>query len=342
MLSRVANNLYWMSRYIERAENLARLVDVNRYDALDGSFHSESGLDESDAFWQPLLSVTCIEEAYAEEQEKSEQEIDVSWFVTFSDSSGNSIRDCIAQARENARMVRDQISEEMWLELNSFHLFMQSEKSEALWSSQPGDFYRSTIKFCLLFAGLIDSTIRQDEAWQFVQLGKFLERADKVTRVLDMLAYQGDPSRLKLASALRSCSAFSAFRSEYRGEITLENVMGFLFFSASFPRSVRLCLRHIDDYLHSISGSQIGTYSNEAERVAGHTLAQLNFSSIDDVLAVGFHEYIDRMQQRFNQIGEHIFEAYILPPVAVPEPAHVSDQPTERKQQQQQQQQQQQ
>lgn len=336
MLSRVANSLYWMSRNIERAENLARLVDVNRYDALDGSFHSESGVDESDAFWLPLLSVICIEEAYAEAQEESPQPIEVSWFVTFSDSSGNSIRDCIAQARENARMVRDQISEEMWLELNSFHLFMQSEKAEALWQSQPGDFYRRTVKFCLLFAGLVDSTIRQDEAWQFIQVGKFLERADKTTRVLDMLAYQGDPSRLKIASALRSCSAFSAFRSEYRGEITLDNVMEFLLFSAYFPRSVRLCLHQVDDHLHSISGSQLGTYSNEAERVSGNTLAQLNFSSIGDVLGQGHHEYIDQLQKRFNRIGEHIFEAYIFAPAPVPEV--ISDEPIERKQQQQQQQ----
>lgn len=338
MLSRVANSLYWLSRYIERTENLARLVDVNRYDSLDGSFQSESDVDESDAFWEPLLSVTCTEEAYAEEQAKSERPIDVTWFVTFSGSSGNSIRDCIAQARENARMVRDQISEEMWLELNSFHLFMQSKKAETLWESQPEDFYRRTIKFCLLFAGLIDSTIRQDEAWQFIQIGKYLERADKITRLLDMLAYQKDPSRMKLASALRSCSAFSAFRSEYRGEITLNNVVGFLFFSESFPRSVRVCLRHIDDYLHAISGSQIGTYWNEAERLAGNTLAQLNFSSIENVLAVGHHEYIDQLQTRFNRIGECIFQTYILPPVPVEPTDEPGDGVIERKQQQQQQQ----
>jgi len=310
MLSRVANNLYWLSRYLERAENLARLVDVNRYDELD-AYESE----DSDELAHPLIIVTNSQESYAKAcEEEGKEAIDVVWFVTFSDASGESIRQCIAQARENARMVRDQISEDIWLELNTFHLFIQSEAAEQLWAEQPEVFYRRTIRACLLFSGLINATISRDEGWNFIQTGKFLERADKTTRVLDMLAFEEAPDRGKLISALRSCSAFSAFRSESRAEITLQNVISFLLFSPSFPRSVRFCLREVDQHLHAISGTPANTFSNEAERLNGSTLAQLNFSGIESVLSIGYHAYLDGLQGQFNQIGDHIYDTYIRLP----------------------------
>lgn len=311
MLSRVANSLYWLSRYLERAENLTRLVDVNRYDELD-NIESPTGSD--DTLWHPLLYATSAQENYNKAKEAAGGNIDVNWFITFSISDGDSIRSCIAQARENARMVRDQISEEIWLELNSFHLFMQSKEAERLWEDRPEDFYRRTIKACMLFSGLINATILHDEGWHFIEAGRYLERADKTTRVLDMLAFESEPDRGKLASALRSCSAFSAFRAENRGEVTLENVVNFLLFSPSFPRSVRFCLRQIDRQLHSISGTPDGSFSNEAERLAGNALAQLNFSNIQNVQGIGYHDYFDELQQQFNKIGRQIFETYILLP----------------------------
>lgn len=311
MLSRVANSLYWLSRYLERAENLTRLVAVNRYADLD-SIESPSSSDHT--LWHPLLYATAAQENYDKAKEAAGEDIDVNWFITFSISDGDSIRSCIAQARENARMVRDQISEEIWLELNSFHLFMQSQEAEALWEDRPEDFYRRTIKACMLFSGLINATILHDEGWHFIEAGRYLERADKTTRVLDMLAFESDPERGKLASALRSCSAFSAFRAASSGEVTLENVVNFLLFSPSFPRSVRFCLRQIDQQLHSISGTSDGSFSNEAERLAGSTLAQLNFSNIQSVQSIGYHDYFDELQQQFNKIGRQIFETYILLP----------------------------
>lgn len=311
MLSRVANNLYWLSRYLERAENLARLVDVNRYDELD-AYNQET--DSTDDETHPLILTTNSQESYASACEEADEEIDVVWFVTFSDANGESIRQCLAQARENARMVRDQISEDIWLELNTFHLFVQSDAAEQLWSEQPELFYRRTIRTCLLFSGLINATISHDEGWNFIQAGKFLERADKTTRVLDMLAFEESPDKGKLISALRSCSALSAYRAELRGDITLKNVMSFLLFSPSFPRSVRFCLRYVDEHLHAISGTPSNTYSNEAERITGSTLAQLNFSGVDSVLSVGYHEYLDQLQGVFNQIGDEVYDTYIRLP----------------------------
>ncbi len=303
MLSRVANSLYWLSRYLERAENLARLVEVNRYDSLDGN---------AGDVWRPLLYATSMEAAY-----QASGEEDVGWFTTFSEKNPDSIRQCVAQARENARMVRDQISEEIWRELNRFHLFIRSDDAVQLWENQPEVFHRRTIEYCMLLSGLINATVLHDEGWHFMQIGKYLERADKTTRVLDMLAYQGEPNRSKLASALKSCSAFNAFQAEHRSGITLDNAMSFLLFSASFPRSVRFCIQQLDQQLHAVSGSPVGSFSNEAERLAGSALAQLNFSSIVNVLQAGYHTYIDSLQQQFNDIGQQVFETYILLPLEI-------------------------
>lgn len=309
MLSRVANSLYWLSRYLERAENLARLVEVSRYGALD----TVSDTDRDDV-WKPTLYATCTQDLFEQALQGDDPNLEVGRFITFSSKNPDSIRACIAHARENARMVRDQISEEMWLEINRIHLFMQSPEAENLWIGQPEALYREVIKFCLLYEGLIEATILHDEGWQFIQVGKYLERADKTSRVLDMLTYGREPDRTRLASVLRSCSGFVAFRKEFRGEITLSNVMSFLLFSQSFPRSVRLCLRKLDEVLHAISGLPIGSFANEAERLNGSMLAQMNFSNADSVWEVGLHEYIDDLQGKLNEIGQQVFETYVLLP----------------------------
>ena len=303
MLSRVANSLYWLSRYLERVENLTRLVEVNRYESLDSSDPDQ---------WRPLLYTTCTEKIF-----EGSEEQDVGMFIYFSEDNPDSIRECVAHARENARMVRDQISEEIWRELNRFHLFIRSENAVELWQNQPEAFHRRTIEFCMLLSGLIHATVLHDEGWYFMQIGKLIERADKTTRVLDMLAYQGITPRTKLASALKSCSAFNAFQAEYRSGISLDNAMSFLLFSSSFPRSVRFCIKQLDHHLHAVSGSPIGSYTNEAERINGRVLAQLNFSSSLNVLQIGYHEYIDSLQKQFNEIGQQVFDTYILLPLEI-------------------------
>ena len=132
-----------------------------------------------------------------------------------------------------------------------------------------------------------------------------------------MLTYFESPEKGHLASTLRSCSGFSAFRAEFRGEITLENVVMFLLFSQSFPRSVRYCIRELDQALHSLSGMPIGSYSNEAERLTGSMLAQMNFSSMENVWSSGLHQYVDSLQKQFNGIGQEVFETYVLLPAEI-------------------------
>ena len=132
-----------------------------------------------------------------------------------------------------------------------------------------------------------------------------------------MLTYESENDRAMLISVLRSCSGLAAFRSEFRSDVTLENVFAFLLFSNSFPRSVRFCLRQTDNLLHAISGMPGGSFANEAERVTGSVLAQMNFSNVENVLSIGLHQYIDDLQSQVNEIGQRVFETYVLLPSEV-------------------------
>ena len=311
MLSRVADSLYWLSRYVERVDNLARMVNASRHEELESTASAEM---EGSQSWDPLLYATCMDDAYKGSMDGDK---DVSWFITYSPENPDSIQQCVAHARENARMVRDQISEELWLELNSFHLYMKSGEASSLLMHQPDAFFRKVIQFSMLVSGLIGATILQDEGWHFIELGKYLERADKTTRILDMIVFQGDPQRSRLSSALLSCSGLSAFRTEYRGQVTLDNVMNFLLFSQSFPRSVRFCVRQLDEQLHTLSGTSMGAYSNEAERLTGSLIAQLNFNRVENVMQTGPHVFVDDLQKQFNDIGQQIFETFVLLPLEI-------------------------
>jgi len=306
MLSRVADSLYWLGRYVERAENLARIVEVTRREDLESFRH-----DPSDSLWKPVLFATCVQE----EDKELETPDDPAHFITLDRKNPASIANCIAGARENARVVRDQISEEMWLELNSIHLFLRSDAAERSFHDDPDGLFRRIIRFSIIFQGLTQSTILQDEGWHFSRLGKFIERADKTSRILDTLTFRtGEPSAMALLAVLRSCSGFTAFRSEYRDDNSFRNVASFLFFSVNFPRSIRFCLRRINEALLEISGTSDGFFTNEAERLTGRTLAQINFTDVDQLFKAGLHQSVDELQQNLNDIGQCIFENYVLLP----------------------------
>lgn len=334
MLSRVANSLFWMSRYIERAENLARLVDVSLHRSLEANDRPRPV--RADA-WRAVLYATSSEaefDAYAAQGGTR----DVGGFIALDENYPDSIRQCVACARENARMVRDQITQDMWLELNSIHLFIQSEDAENLWKTDPNALFRRIVDFSLLFQGLCDTTTLHNEGWLFGQAGRFIERADKTSRILDILTFEAEPPRSEISAVLHSCSAFAAFREEFRGAVTLDHAARFLLFSEAFPRSVRFCVRHLDETLHAISGAPRGGFYNEPERLAGSLLAQLNFSGTGEVQKRGIHAYVDDLQLRLNEIGEAIFARYVLLPFEIDQIARAESGSVQRQQQQQQQQ----
>lgn len=318
MLSRVANTLYWMVRYVERADNLARLIDVNQQLLLDSE---RLDSDRLRGFWQPIIQSTGdVEEFNALYDEAGSRE--VIRFLTDDPRNPNSITSCIALARENARTVRDQLSDELWEELNALYLFTRSEEAGRMILNDTPRYYENIRRSAFTFLGIASSTTSREEDWDFMDLGRHIERADKTTRFLDVANYlttdehgmePSSPGALHWSAILRSCGALGAYRTS-GNTINARGVVGFLLFSRNFPRSVRFCIEETDVILHRISGSPRGTFCNEAERETGRVLADLSFSSTDEAFALGLHDYLDALQQRFNLIGGAIFKSYVLMP----------------------------
>jgi uncharacterized alpha-E superfamily protein len=318
MLSRVANTLFWTVRYVERADNLARLIDVNQQLLLD---FEQLDSERLRGFWWPIILSTGDEEAFSKLYNDTGSD-KVIRFLTDDPLNPNSIASCIALARENARTVRDQLSDELWEELNALYLFTRSDEAKRLVDSNSSLYYENVRRSAVTFLGIAASTTLRNEAWEFMELGRHLERADKTTRFLDFPSHlastvdgmdTGSSEILQQTAILRSCGAMGAYRVEQR-KISAQGVADFLIFAKDFPRSVRYCIEKVDISLHRISGTPLGAYSNEAEREAGRLLAELNFGSAKNAFATGLHDYLDALQARFNGIGNEIFETYVLTP----------------------------
>ena len=325
MLSRVANSLYWMSRYIERAESIARLVDVNLQLLLDFRNLDDQALG---AHWIAIVQSSGDEDLFRKLHPKTTGQT-VTQFLVFQSENPNSILSSVAQARENARMVRDQITAELWEEINRLYLFLYSPRAGELWRESPSDFFLTIKNGSLLLQGLTDATVVRNEGWFFMQCGRYLERADKTSRILDVrhasLPARGVPTAPSQADALgwsavlRSCSAWDAYKALHGAEVEPALVAELLLLSDEFPRSVRFAVRHLNTVMRRISGVHEGRFSNDAEKLAGRLLAELQFSTVDDIFDVGLHTYIDVAQTKLNSIGEALFQAYIFQPFLLQE-----------------------
>ena len=304
MLSRVAHSLYWMARYIERAENIARIVDVNLQLLLDLHDLDEKQLAE---YWLPIVQSTGDEEAFFKLYPQATGQA-VTEFLVFQPENPNSIVQCICSARENARMVRDQVTLELWEELNRLYLLVRSPQARDIWQRSPGEFFQEIKAGSLHLIGIINATLVHDEGWWFIQTGQFLERADKTTRILDV-RYQTLPARgvpteinqttaLEWSAVLRSCSAWDAYRTIHGADIHPRLVAEFLLLSDDFPRSVRFCVSELNRAVRRISGVAEGHFCNEAEKLTGRFLAELQFSGVDELFERGLHQYLDEAQMK--------------------------------------------
>jgi uncharacterized alpha-E superfamily protein len=318
MLSRVASSLYWMSRYIERAENIARIVDVNLQLLLDMRKLNDERLSQH---WMPIVQSTGDEEVFLEFH-KSATGRTVTEFLVFQTENPNSIISSICQARENARMVRDQITVELWEELNRLYLFVRSPEARKVWRQSPSDFFQQIKAGSLHLAGIGYATILHNEGWWFSQAGRYIERADKTSRILDVryqtVPERGVPTSISQAEALdwqailRSCSAWDAYKSLRGVEAHPRLVAEFLLLNEDFPRSARFCVGELNAALRHISGVQHGRFCNEAEKLAGRLEAELQFSTINDIFEAGLHGYLDQFQTKLNAVGNALFDAYIF------------------------------
>jgi uncharacterized alpha-E superfamily protein len=306
MLSRVANSIYWMCRYIERAENVARFINVNLNLLLDLPL-------EDGRHWEPLVIITGdqvqYEKGYADYAQNS-----VIRFLTFDKQYPNSILTCLAAARENARSIREIISSEMWEHLNSFYLELADPKSMDFAFGDSHHFFKMIQMRCYLFTGLMESTMSHGEAWNFARIGMMVERADKTSRILDVKYFMLSPrvdqvnsslDNIQWMAVLKSASAFEMYRKQHH-RITPRNVANFLIFDTYFPRSIRHCVSDAKRCLYCITGTLPDAVLDPAEKQPGRLEADLEYTDIDEVISGNVHEYLDRLQIRLNQVDTAI------------------------------------
>lgn len=313
MLSRVANSIYWMNRYIERADNYARFISVNFNLALD----LPPDVPEQ---WEPLIIATADHFIFQEYYTESSRE-NILFFMTFDTRNPNSILSCLLNARENARTIRESISKEMWEYINQIYWTVKDAALASKdWELEKYQGFLENIKTgSQLFYGIVDSTITRGDGWHFGRLGRLLERADKTTRFLDVKYFTllpeieavGSPLDLMLWSAvLRSVSAYNMFRQQYQS-VNPSSIVEFLLLDSKFPRSVMHCINQAEISLYEISGSSITKgYTNHAEKTLSKLKAEVIFTEIGDIYEKGLHTYLDEFQLKNNEVGKAIFETY--------------------------------
>ncbi len=316
MLSRVADSLFWMSRSIERAENVARMLDVS-FDLLMDLGPMEE--PQVQRHWQDLLSAMGEEEQFASIHPRVDA-FHVLDFLTLNTSNPHSIFSCIRLARENARTVREQISSEMWEQLNRLFLFSKDATTDRIWQEGPHRFYQAIKEGAQAFHGVTDSTMTHGEGWEFIRVGKFLERADKTTRLVDIrhTLLQPPPNRaprptdvVEWMAVLKSCSGLEAYRKAFSSSVQPERIVRFLLYHDSFPRSVRFSINQIAEALWNITPVPHGQFSNSAQMLAGRLRADIDFCDPNEVFNQGLHQYLDGLQIRFNQLGEDLSRCYL-------------------------------
>jgi uncharacterized alpha-E superfamily protein len=267
--------------------------------------------------WEPLVYISGDEEDFARRYGAATQE-NVLKFLAFDPENPNSIVSCLRSARHNARSIREVISSEMWLQVNKFHLMVDSAAQQGVEIDTLHGLFDEVKSASHLFNGVTEATMTHGEGWHFCRLGRQLERADKTSRILDvkyfiLLRALSDVGTawddIQWAAVLRSTSAFEMYRKD-RGRITPKGVVDYLLLNRFFPRAIHHCLITGRESLHSIADTEIGSYKNGAEKLLGQLCSELSYASVDEVITYGLHEYLDALQVKMNQIGTEVHEIF--------------------------------
>jgi uncharacterized alpha-E superfamily protein len=310
MLSRVADSIFWMRRYTERAENVARFIDV--------TLNLTLGLgDHLDHQWEALVYTTGDQERFFETYQHVCQEY-VIRFLTFDEQNPNSILSCLQYARENARQSREMLSSQMWEELNKFYLFVRDSRNDPRAIDSPFEFFTRVRQFGYLIDGVVTGTMSHGEAWNFGRLGAMLERADKTSRILDVKYFLLLPSVTDVGTSLdisqwgmllKSASALEMYRRRF-GRLSPKLVAAFLLLDRDFPRAVHFCIALAERSLLSITGGSPGNFRNRPEQLLGRLRAEFEFLDIDEIMNAGLHDFIDGFQGKLNSIGDAVQEMF--------------------------------
>jgi uncharacterized alpha-E superfamily protein len=312
MLSRTADHLYWMSRYIERAESLARLVDAHyRMSLLP---HSPETLARS---LSSTMTALHMEKAYKEKHQTVVPKT-VFEFVSLDRDYSGSIFSCLKSARENARAVRGSLTSELWETLNSTWLDARSQAARRAARADIGQFVEWVKERSHLTRGVTIGTMLRDEAFHFTRIGTFLERADSTARILT--AHQGDlvpgadasevPDPYEWSVLLRALSAFEVYRRVYRDVITPSRVAELLILRDDMPRSLLRCCKEVYGNLKSVANEQ----SSETERRAGEMHAMLHFTRMEEITETGLPRFLRQFLDRLRDLGDRIASDFLVPP----------------------------
>jgi uncharacterized alpha-E superfamily protein len=305
MLSRVAESLYWLSRNVERAETLARILDVNYNRTVD---RNTAGRERATRVWKSVFDIAGID-ADIDLLDGASLASAAFERCTFSTEHRTSIVACIRVARSNALSVRAELSTEVWECLNGLYLFVEAQSPRSVAREGPSSFLRSVRDTAQAFGGIVDATVSHEDEWNFLQIGRYLERSAMTARILRNHDFT-DESAHEWQRLLEMCCASEPFAKAQRLSSDPNEALSFLFLHRSFPRSIRFCTHEVDRALHRISETGMGAYSNEAERVTGRLQAMLDFVQIGEILDEGGDRFAARIVERADAIGSSIQSSY--------------------------------
>jgi uncharacterized alpha-E superfamily protein len=307
MLARVADSLYWMARYLERAEHTARLLAV-KLDSL-----ADQTEEDAEAGWHRVASALTGEQMVLDP-------FAITDALSFDHGSSASLISSLRFARDNARQVRDHLSNEMWEHLNRLYLRLQDERTNRIWSRQPSQFFRRIMEDLYTLEGITYTTLRHGEGWHFLELGRYIERAQLISRLLDIHfgivapGYENPPPRPKYGDwliLLKYCTAFEPYLKEHTADVTPETIAEFLLFDAEFPHSVRFAVDRMRESLSRVAPGAPPTRRAVAERLAGRLKAAVDYGQIDDLTGGSIDIFLAGISRQCEQVHEAVYTAYV-------------------------------
>jgi uncharacterized alpha-E superfamily protein len=322
MLARVADAMYWMSRYIERAEHVSRILGET------GSLLTDIG-DLAPSlrreYWRDVLRVLGLDAGEVADKLLAGTDEKVAMrvcdFMTFKSSNASSLLSCLTSARENARSVRENISGEMWENLNTLYWSLQGDDAHARFEESPQELCRSVLMGTMLFSGLTDQTLAHGQGWLFMQIGKSLERLDLVCRTIAArsallqradMAIESDGRNIHWMSLLRNCGSLEAYRRIHVGDMDPVSVVAFLVLERSFPQSIRYCVHHAHDAAMRVR-SEIDPHTvDQAVRILGRLNTQLEYADAAEIERIGLIAYLGLIRSTATDAAEALRKAYFL------------------------------
>ncbi len=314
MLARDADSVYWMSRYIERSEHVARILLISANLLTDIGHLDEELVDEQ---WRSILTILQVPGDVPGEGPMRGR---IAQFMTFDEDNPSSLLTCISRARENARGMRETISQEMWESLNMLYWSLRSDDARTRFEESPDEFCRGVMTGSFLFQGITDQTLAHDQRWMFTQLGKFFERIVFTARVIatkyDILS-AAEPLETPIRNihwmaVLRTCASIEAYRRQHIGDLDPLRVAAFLILEEAFPRSIQFAVAHAHEIICRIRRETNPRSIEGAERVMGSLKTQLEYAQVDEILEMGIPAYLEKIQVAVAAAATAVQSAYFL------------------------------